>query len=163
MDVPNSEVGYTIATTRRETTKVHKNMWWHWRKKNDNKNEKPACAKRTYIHLYFAGVHIQLWDAFKNCLMIRTSHSLSTVWVVSCSYSQPLKTNNRTCNKVRLCFRSKLYGLNWIESRHFSQRTTLPLLRDERSLYACRKWTQTHCVVGKWPATFRNFQCQGKL
>ena len=21
---------YTIATTRRETTKVHKNMWWHW-------------------------------------------------------------------------------------------------------------------------------------
>ena len=26
----SSEVGYTIATTRRETTKVHKNMWWHW-------------------------------------------------------------------------------------------------------------------------------------
>ena len=33
MGVPTSEVGYTIATTRRETTKVHKNMWWHWRKK----------------------------------------------------------------------------------------------------------------------------------
>ena len=30
MGVPSSEVGYTIATTRRETTKVHKNMWWHW-------------------------------------------------------------------------------------------------------------------------------------
>jgi len=30
MGVPTSEVGYTIATTRRETTKVHKNMWWHW-------------------------------------------------------------------------------------------------------------------------------------
>jgi hypothetical protein len=30
MGVPASEVGYTIATTRRETTKVHKNMWWHW-------------------------------------------------------------------------------------------------------------------------------------
>ena len=29
MGVPASEVGYTIATTRRETTKVHKNMWWH--------------------------------------------------------------------------------------------------------------------------------------
>ena len=27
--VPTSEVGYTIATTRRETTKVHKNMCWH--------------------------------------------------------------------------------------------------------------------------------------
>ena len=33
MGVPTSEVGYTIATTRRETTKVHKNMWWHWEKK----------------------------------------------------------------------------------------------------------------------------------
>ena len=29
MGVPTSEVGYTIATTRKETTKVHKNMWWH--------------------------------------------------------------------------------------------------------------------------------------
>ena len=30
MGVPASEVGYTIATTRRETTKFHKNMWWLW-------------------------------------------------------------------------------------------------------------------------------------
>ena len=30
MGVPASEVGYTIATTRRETTNVHKNMWRHW-------------------------------------------------------------------------------------------------------------------------------------
>ena len=30
MGVPTSDVGYTIATTRRETTKVQKNMWWHW-------------------------------------------------------------------------------------------------------------------------------------
>ena len=36
MGVPNSEADYTIATTRRETTKVHKNMWWHWEKKNCN-------------------------------------------------------------------------------------------------------------------------------
>jgi len=123
----------------------------------DNKNDKLACAKRTYIQLYCAGVHIQPWNAFKNCLMMITSHSLSTEWLASCSYSQPLKTNKRTCNKIRLCSRSKLYGLNWIECRHFSQGTTLALLRDERSLYACRKWTQTHSVVGKWPATFRNF------
>ena len=33
MGVPASEVGYTIATTRRETTKVHKKVWWHWGKK----------------------------------------------------------------------------------------------------------------------------------
>jgi len=32
MGVLTSEVGYTIATTRRETTKVHKNMWWNWKK-----------------------------------------------------------------------------------------------------------------------------------
>jgi len=30
MGVPTSEVGYTIATSRRETTKVHTNMWWQW-------------------------------------------------------------------------------------------------------------------------------------
>jgi len=30
MGVPTSEVGYTIATTRRETTKVHKNMQWNF-------------------------------------------------------------------------------------------------------------------------------------
>ena len=30
MGVPTSEVGYTIATNRRETTKVLKNMWWQW-------------------------------------------------------------------------------------------------------------------------------------
>ena len=30
MGVPTSEVGYTIATTRGEKAKVHKNMWWHW-------------------------------------------------------------------------------------------------------------------------------------
>ena len=34
MGVPTSEVGYTIATTRRETTKVHKNMWWHTEEKS---------------------------------------------------------------------------------------------------------------------------------
>jgi len=30
MGVPDSEVGYTIATTRREDHEVH-NRWWHWR------------------------------------------------------------------------------------------------------------------------------------
>jgi hypothetical protein len=35
MGVPTSEVGYAIATNRRETTKVHKNMWWHWGKKRN--------------------------------------------------------------------------------------------------------------------------------
>jgi hypothetical protein len=33
MGVPTSEVDYTIAATRRENTKIHKNMWWHWKKK----------------------------------------------------------------------------------------------------------------------------------
>jgi hypothetical protein len=30
MGFPASEVGYTIATSRSETAKIHKNMWWHW-------------------------------------------------------------------------------------------------------------------------------------
>jgi len=33
MGVPTSEVGNAIATTRRENDEVHKNRWWHWRKK----------------------------------------------------------------------------------------------------------------------------------
>jgi hypothetical protein len=28
---PASEVGYTSATTRRETTKSMTDMWWHWK------------------------------------------------------------------------------------------------------------------------------------
>jgi hypothetical protein len=32
MGVPNSDVGYTFATARREDHEVHKNMWWHWEK-----------------------------------------------------------------------------------------------------------------------------------
>jgi hypothetical protein len=36
MGVRTSEVGYTIATTRRETTKVRKNMWWHCRGEEKN-------------------------------------------------------------------------------------------------------------------------------
>jgi hypothetical protein len=34
MGVPASEVGYTLATTRRETMKSMTDMWWHWKKKN---------------------------------------------------------------------------------------------------------------------------------
>jgi len=34
MGVPNSEVGYTPAMPRREDNEVHKDMWWHWTKKN---------------------------------------------------------------------------------------------------------------------------------
>jgi len=45
MGVPTSEVGYTIATTRRETTKVHKNMWWHWGEK-----------KKVYVNLELVSV-----------------------------------------------------------------------------------------------------------
>jgi hypothetical protein len=33
MGVPSSEVGYTSATTGRETTKSMTDMWWHWIKK----------------------------------------------------------------------------------------------------------------------------------
>jgi len=35
MGVPTSEVGYTPAMPRREDHEVHKDMWWHWTKKNN--------------------------------------------------------------------------------------------------------------------------------
>ena len=35
MGVPTSEVGYTIATNRREDHKFHTNRWWHWREKKN--------------------------------------------------------------------------------------------------------------------------------
>jgi len=34
MGVPTSEVGYTSAMPMREDHEVHKDMWWHWTKKN---------------------------------------------------------------------------------------------------------------------------------
>jgi hypothetical protein len=33
MGVPTSEVGYTSATTRKETTKSIRDMWWYWETK----------------------------------------------------------------------------------------------------------------------------------
>jgi hypothetical protein len=38
MGVSTSEVGYTSATTRRETTKFMMDMWWHWKTTNNNKS-----------------------------------------------------------------------------------------------------------------------------
>jgi hypothetical protein len=37
MGFPTSEVGYTTAMPRREDHEVHKDMWWHWGKKNNHK------------------------------------------------------------------------------------------------------------------------------
>jgi hypothetical protein len=39
MGVPTSEVGYTTAMPRREDHEVHKDMWWHWIKKNKSKKK----------------------------------------------------------------------------------------------------------------------------
>jgi len=49
MGVPTSEVGYTLATTRRETTKVHKNMWWHWGEKNIVQVPRPINKLSVFI------------------------------------------------------------------------------------------------------------------
>jgi hypothetical protein len=40
MDVPTSEVGYTLATGRRETIKSMMDMWWHWKKERKKKRKK---------------------------------------------------------------------------------------------------------------------------
>jgi hypothetical protein len=44
MGVPTSEVGYTSATTGRETTKSIRDMWWHWIKKTCD----PDYVSRTF-------------------------------------------------------------------------------------------------------------------
>jgi len=62
MGVPASEVGYTIATTRRETTKVHKNMWWHWGKKNFNP---------THLHVHGVVFKLQINFQFLNFNMTK--------------------------------------------------------------------------------------------
>ena len=61
MGVPTSEVGYTFATTRRETAKVHKNIWWHWRGKNIHitKTLKVYCT-------YFESVFVTALTLFCN-------------------------------------------------------------------------------------------------
>jgi hypothetical protein len=71
----------------------------------------------------------------------QSEHCLSCLLFIFAAFecATSLMTNKRTCNKVRLCFRSKLYVFIWIECKHFSQGTTLPPLRNERSLYAYRK------------------------
>jgi hypothetical protein len=42
MGVPTSEVGYTTAMPRREDHEVHKDMWWHWIKRNIANDGKAA-------------------------------------------------------------------------------------------------------------------------
>ena len=54
MGVPSSEVGYTIATSRKETTKVHKNMWWQWKKKE--------------IYIYMTSIRIYIHYIYINFL-----------------------------------------------------------------------------------------------
>jgi hypothetical protein len=34
MGAPNSEIGYTSATSRRGDHEFYMDMWWHWGKKN---------------------------------------------------------------------------------------------------------------------------------
>ena len=74
MGVPTSEVGYTIATTRRETTKVHKNMWWHWKKKRrycvatdiiKNTTEELKRLSQSGFHECFQ----RLYSSWQKCLV----------------------------------------------------------------------------------------------
>jgi hypothetical protein len=39
MGIRTSEGGYTSATTRRETMKPIRDMWWHWINKKKKNNE----------------------------------------------------------------------------------------------------------------------------
>jgi hypothetical protein len=58
MGVPTSEVGYTSATTRRETTKYIRDMWWHWIKKK----KKSGNINRYYNTIIFSVSQICIYD-----------------------------------------------------------------------------------------------------
>jgi hypothetical protein len=62
MGVPTSEVGYTSATTRRETMKSKMDMWWHWmikKKKSPGviaeKTKQMLCLFQQYVGQNFIG------------------------------------------------------------------------------------------------------------
>jgi len=49
-----SEVGYTMATTRRVNHQVHKNRWWHWRKKTLSTQYSTSTCCRMFFWLIIA-------------------------------------------------------------------------------------------------------------
>jgi hypothetical protein len=49
MGVPTSEVSYTSATTRRETTKSKVDMWWYWIKKKHSPEVKSYIGVRFIV------------------------------------------------------------------------------------------------------------------
>ena len=65
MGVPTSEVGYTIATARRENHEVHKNRWWHWRKKKKTVHGTERERNEMKIRLSMSPKSVA-----RNCLVI---------------------------------------------------------------------------------------------
>jgi hypothetical protein len=65
MVVPTSEVGYTSATTRRETTKSVADVWWHWILKKNYANcesvylfySNPVFKQTIDIHIYYTAMY----------------------------------------------------------------------------------------------------------
>ena len=97
MGAPTSEVGYTIATTRKETTKVHKNMWWHW------------GGGGSYSLFYL--------KLFKSCVIL--SFCISSVILNSASdwpHIKAITRNSRAEINVKLvcCADSKIYCVHII-------------------------------------------------
>ena len=73
MGLPNSEVGYTIATTRRENHEVHKNRWWHWEKKKKITNLLLLSHLHTFqLKVYLLHDHIKLIPVW-----LRRGHRMS--------------------------------------------------------------------------------------
>jgi len=71
MGVPTPEVGYTPAMPRREHHEVHKDMWWHWTKKNiQNKN----LLLRRYKQ--FSAFNIWKGNVQGACLCLSTTYLL---------------------------------------------------------------------------------------
>ena len=87
MAIRTSEVGYTIATTRRETTKVHKNMWW-------------GGGKNIYIYIYMY-IYIYIYSLKGNAVGFHLKNQ--SVDVVSrnkcCFFMNYIKCTKNECEK----------------------------------------------------------------
>jgi hypothetical protein len=87
MGVPTSEVGYTIVTTWRETTKVHKNMWWHWKNiqkdyffQSQYSEKKHNFYEGTcFLSLMFKWFHVRKEGTFVNVVFVLSIASMGKV------------------------------------------------------------------------------------
>ena len=155
MGVPTSEVGYTIATTRRETTKVHKNMWRHWG--GDYllraRDPRPLSQPR-----HFSPLQILSFDP-RAYFPIRLYSSFVRLWTLLVQQvSEYSSSRNQYCYSVGPLVRYHSHG-SWSQVEHSALWRTTAFC----GLYDVAQasdWTQNdegHKGAGIYSGVHRNF------